>query len=106
MYGAGLYSGSSTSPVLLQVCGLLSYDRTWQSKTAVGTWKMDVAKSDFGGDPAPKSVTVTIIKDTPEMLSWRVHMIDDKGHAVTYLWKGPKDGSRSTLVRGLRIRDY
>ena len=27
---------------------------------------MDASQSDFGSKPAPKSVTVTILKDTPE----------------------------------------
>ena len=81
------------------VCALLATGALAQSKTAVGTWKMDMAQSDFGSEPAPKSVTVTILKDTPEMLSWRVNMIDDKGKPMSYSWKGPKDGSMHPVMQ-------
>ncbi|MDX6459658.1 MAG: hypothetical protein QOE55_3355 [Acidobacteriaceae bacterium] len=59
----------------------------------VGTWKLDIAHSDFGSEPAPKSETGTVFKDTPQMLSYRVHGVDDKGKPFAYLWKGPEDGS-------------
>jgi hypothetical protein len=85
--------------IAFAVCALFATGALAQSKTAVGTWKMDMAKSDFGSEPAPKSVTVTILKDTPEMLSWRVHMIDDKGKPMSYSWKGPKDGSMHPVMQ-------
>lgn len=59
----------------------------------VGTWKLDIAQSDFGSDPAPKSETGTIFKDTPQMFSYRVHGVDDKGKPFVYSWSGPEDGS-------------
>jgi hypothetical protein len=34
----------------------------------VGNWKLDVAQSDFGFEPAPKSETGTVFKDTPQTL--------------------------------------
>jgi hypothetical protein len=65
-----------------------------QQKTSfTGTWKVDVAQSDFGSDPAPKSITVTILKDTPQMLSWRVSGVDAKDQHFSYSWSGPEDGS-------------
>jgi hypothetical protein len=81
------------------VCALFATGALAQSKTAVGTWKMDTAQSDFGSELAPKSVTVTVLKDTPEMLSWRVYMIDDKGKSMSYSWKGPKDGSMHPVMQ-------
>ncbi len=65
--------------------------------SAVGTWKLDVAHSDFGSGPAPKSVTITILADTPQMLSWRVNYVDDKGKSSTYSWSGAADGSMHPL---------
>jgi hypothetical protein len=59
----------------------------------VGTWKLDLAQSDFGSDPAPKSEAGTISKDTPRMLSYRVHGVDDQGKPFVYSWSGPEDGS-------------
>jgi len=61
--------------------------------SSVGTWKLDVAKSSFGSDPAPKAVTLNILKDTPEANSWRVEVVDEKGQSMSYSWSGPQDGS-------------
>jgi hypothetical protein len=67
----------------------------------VGNWKLDIAQSDFGSDPAPKSQVGTVFKDTPQMLSYRVHGIDDKGKPFAYSWSGPEDGSmHSGLLNG------
>ena len=65
--------------------------------SAVGTWKLDVTHSDFGPGPAPKSVTITILADTPQMLSWRVKYVDDKGKSLAYSWSGAADGSMHPL---------
>jgi hypothetical protein len=61
--------------------------------SAVGTWKLDLQASEFGAEPAPKSVTLTILKDTPEEYSWRVEGVDDKGTSFSYSWTGPADGT-------------
>jgi hypothetical protein len=61
--------------------------------TPVAVWKLDLQHSDVGSDPPPKSLTLTILKDTPTMSSWRVDLIDDKGHAMAILWSGPLDGT-------------
>jgi hypothetical protein len=61
--------------------------------SAAGTWKLDIAQSDFGSDPAPKSVLGTISADTPQMMSYHVHNVDDKGNRSTFSWSGPEDGS-------------
>jgi hypothetical protein len=34
-----------------------------------------------------------ILKDTPQMLSWRVRGVDDKGKPFAYSWSGPEDAS-------------
>jgi hypothetical protein len=66
-----------------------------------GSWKLDITQSDFGSEPAPKSMAGTIQKETPQMLSYRVHGVDDKGKAFWYSWSGPEDGSKHpTLVNG------
>jgi hypothetical protein len=66
-----------------------------------GNWKLDIAQSEFGSEPAPKSQAGTIFKDTPQKFSYRVHGVDDKGKAFWYSWSGPEDGSmHPTLVNG------
>jgi hypothetical protein len=69
-----------------------------QKPSLAGTWKLDPAQSDFGSDPALKSLTINILKDTPEMFSWRVRMVDDKGKASAYSWSGPQDGSMHPII--------
>ena len=51
-----------------------------------GTWKTDATN---GQQPA----TLTVLKDTPALLAWRVRFTDDKGKPVMMEWSGPKDGS-------------
>jgi hypothetical protein len=61
--------------------------------SSVGTWKADLKESKFGDEEAPKSLTLTITKDTPQLLSWRVDQVDAKGKAMSYSWSGPQDGT-------------
>lgn len=61
--------------------------------STVGTWKADLAKTSPGADPAPKAITLTILKDTLELTSWRVDVVDAKGESMSYSWSGPLDGS-------------
>lgn len=60
---------------------------------AVGTWELDLQRSDFGTDPKPQSLTLTILSDTTAQLSWRVDVVDDHQNRFSYSWSGPKDGS-------------
>lgn len=79
---------------------LLSISGWGQSKHSdVGTWNVDISQSTFGSEPAPKSITVVILKDTLQMLSWRVHGIDDKGKAFAYSWSGPEDGTMHPVMQ-------
>lgn len=59
----------------------------------VGAWKVDLTESDFVSGTAPKSMVATTQKDTPEMLSYRIHVVDGNGKAHSYSWSGPQDGS-------------
>jgi hypothetical protein len=70
-----------------------------QKHSAVGTWKMEISKSDLGSDPKPKSVTIMVFKDSPELVSWRVRVVDDKGKPSSYSWKGPADGSMHPVMQ-------
>jgi hypothetical protein len=66
-----------------------------------GSWKWDSTQSDFGSETAPRSMTCTTLKDTPQMLSYRIHGVDDKGKPFVFSWSGPEDGSmHPTLMNG------
>lgn len=65
----------------------------------VGTWKLDTAQSDFGPQPKPKSATLVITKDTPQMLAWHESEVGVDGKRIHESWSGPMDGSMQTLKR-------
>lgn len=62
-----------------------------------GTWKMDTAQSDFGPQPKPKSATLVITKDTPQMLAWHEWETSPDGKTSHRSWRGPEDGSMHAL---------
>jgi hypothetical protein len=80
------------SSVSILVCSALCL-MAQGAYSQVGTWKVDTRKSQLGTGPLPKSITMNILKDSPEMASWRVDLVDDKGEKVSYSWSGPEDGS-------------
>jgi hypothetical protein len=89
----------STATILVVVLNAsLAMAQTNASKpSAVGTWKLDLKQSTFGSEAPPKSVTLTIIKDTPDAGAWRVDVVDDKGQSHSYSWSGPTDGTMQDL---------
>ena len=84
---------------LTAICVLFGVSTWAQSKhSQVGTWNVDIAQSTFGSEPVPKSITVVILKDTPQLLSWRVHGVDENGKAFAYSWSGPADGTMHPVI--------
>jgi hypothetical protein len=57
------------------------------------TWKVDIAASDFGGVPAPKSDTLYMKVDTEQWLSWEDVTVDADGTSTTISWSGIPDGT-------------
>lgn len=78
----------------------VSIGQAQDKPSLVGTWKMDIAQSDFGSDPAPKSLTLIVLKDTPQIFSWRVRGVDEKDKPFAYSWSGPEDGSKHPMIEG------
>lgn len=72
---------------------------TSQNSSGVGTWKFEAAQSDFGSMPKPKSMTLYITKDTPQMLAWHLRGVDADGKPIHESWSGPQDGTMQTLKR-------
>lgn len=81
------------SAALTLVTFTVSAQTNAKHSSTVGTWKLDVAKSNAGSEAPPKSVTLVILKDTPQACSWRVDAVDEKGQAASFSWSGPQDGS-------------
>lgn len=78
---------------------LRSFSRSVCRFPGRSAWKLDLSQSDLGPEPAAKSVTVTVYKDTPEMLSWRVDIVDSEGKASSFSWSGPEDGTMHPVMR-------
>ena len=70
-----------------------------QNPSSVGTWKYDASQSDFGSGTKPKSMTLVVTKDTPQMLAWRLTEVDPDGKVIHESWSGPQDGSMHPLKR-------
>jgi hypothetical protein len=82
------------------ICVLFGASTWGQSKDSdVGTWNVDIAQSTFGSEPTPKSITVVILKDTPQLLSWRVNGVDANGKEFAYSWSGPIDGTMHPVMQ-------
>jgi hypothetical protein len=70
-----------------------------QNPSSVGTWKYNASQSDFGSGTKPKSMTLVITKDTPQMLAWHLTEVDTDGKVIHESWSGPQDGSMHPLKR-------
>jgi hypothetical protein len=76
---------------------LLSAQTNKSNASPVGVWKLDIPKGSSASQPALTSVTLTILKYTPESTSWRVDAVGEKGQSMSYSWSGPRDGSLQPL---------
>lgn len=56
-------------------------------------WKLDVAASDFGGAPAPKSEILTQYIDTEQRSKYSDVLVDADGKTTRSSWDGPYDGT-------------
>jgi hypothetical protein len=62
------------------------------AKSAVGTWKLDSAKSSFGNIPTPKFEQMVVTKDDPTAIQWTVTGATPDGKSYTESYDGPVDG--------------
>ena len=68
------------------------------SRSAVGTWKLDIAKSSFRNMPAPKAERLMVTTDEPTMLKWRLIGASPDGKTYTSSYDGPVDGKEHPLM--------
>lgn len=91
---------TATIVVLLLNASLAIAQTNAAKRSSVGVWKLDVKQSKFGSEAPPKSATLTILKDTPDVMAWRFDEVDATGKSVTFSWSGPVDGSMQDLKDG------
>jgi hypothetical protein len=61
-------------------------------RSAVGTWKLDVAKSSYGNMPAPKFEKLVVTTDKPEAIKWVLTGASSDGKTYISMYDGPVDG--------------
>lgn len=89
------------STVVLVMFGLGSFAAAAQSNapaSAVGHWRLNVAKSDYGTSAKPKSASMTITSDSSSSLKWRATVINADGTKETYIYSGAEDGQQHPVA--------
>jgi hypothetical protein len=61
-------------------------------------WKLNVAKSDFGGMPGWKSDMFIVTKDTAMMLIWHGTTVEANGKVDHPRWSGKEDGTMKPVM--------
>jgi ribosomal protein L24E len=62
------------------------------SRSAVGTWKLDVSKSSYGNMPAPKFEKLVVMTDKPDAVKWTLTGASGEGKTYVSMYGGPIDG--------------
>jgi hypothetical protein len=72
--------------------GMIASAAERSNQSAVGTWKLDVAKSSYGNMAAPSFEQLVITSDDVDAYKWS--MVGTEGHGHTYAssYDGPIDG--------------
>lgn len=78
--------------LLVVLAALFAAPCGWGAGNRVGKWQIDLAESNFGNDPAPKSMTLTIFEDSATDFGYRVNVVNADQSHFEYEWRGTKDG--------------
>jgi hypothetical protein len=70
----------------------------WADRSAVGTWKLDVAKSSYGNMPAPKFEQMVVTTDTAESVKWSLKGVGADGKSYISSYDGPTDGKFHPMI--------
>ena len=68
-----------------------------QTRSAVGTWKLNVQKSDFGSVPAPKAMTIVVTEDTKDKVTWKATGTSPDGKKINESYSGSVDGNANPV---------
>jgi hypothetical protein len=67
-------------------------------KSAIGTWKLDAAKSSFGSMSAPKFEQLVVATDSSSSLKWTMNGASSDGKTYTSSFDGPTDGKEHSFM--------
>lgn len=68
------------------------------SRSAVGSWKLDLTKSSFGKTTAPKMELLTVTVDEPKQLQWKLTGASADGKTYFSSYNGAIDGKEHAMV--------
>ena len=68
------------------------------SKSAVGSWKLNLQKSSFTNMTAPKFEHLAVTADAPAALNWHLNGMSSNGVSYVSSYNGPIDGKYHPLV--------
>ena len=60
---------------------------------AEGTWELNVTRSEFGGEPAPRRRVIEVTCSTEKRFAWTMRGVTSGGHEIAVAWSGPVDGT-------------
>jgi hypothetical protein len=76
----------------VKVVGMLALGMSlWAADPAIGTWKLDAAKSKYTPGPAPKSATITY-EETADGIKRTGESVDAEGKATSFSYTAKYDG--------------
>lgn len=68
------------------------------AQSAVGTWRLDPARSSMGNMPLPKFEQLVITTDEPNALKWSVKLVSADGKSTIESYDGPIDGKDHPMM--------
>lgn len=84
----------------LAVVAGLSVPVMAQTVPSPSVWRLNVAASEFGSEPAPKVEELTVVKNTPSALRWKMHEVGSDGTTHEMSWSGAPDGKARPVTGG------
>jgi len=75
----------------------------WAADPLLGTWKLNLEKSNYGTQPAPKSSTTTWAAQKGGMFKYTADGIGANGQPVHTEWSGKFDGKQYPMTGQPRI---
>jgi hypothetical protein len=82
--------------VLMMATAALTADHS-----AVGTWKLNLQKSSFGSQPAPKFEQLVVATDAPDALKWNMKGVTSDGKSYMMSFDGPVDGDAHHMMSSM-----
>ena len=71
-----------------------------------GSWKLNVAKCDFGGGPKMMGMVEKVTSDTPQLIEFEVSATAENGFAYSFSYKGAADGKEYPIVGSASVYSY